>query len=78
MNGVILNCHFFCVEEIEFDIDPGEVDEKRKAESLLEFMAQVGQILEKNVILTDENTQESVLFRHDSDAHKIKYNPIGE
>jgi len=77
VGGTILCCHFFWQEDIEFDIDPREVDEQRKAEGLFDFMAQVGRLLGKDVILTPENMQEIVLVRFDSRANTISQEFVG-
>lgn len=42
VEGAILNCHFFWMEEIEFDLLPNEVDTEEKAEAILEFMKRLG------------------------------------
>ena len=49
---VILNCHFFTEEEIEFDIDPREIVSAVQSEQVLAFMRQVGNLLnfEKNAV----------------------------
>lgn len=49
-----VNSHFFGPEEIEFDLDPSELTEA-SFESLCGFMGFIGELLGKNVFLTEEN-----------------------
>ncbi|MCP9493400.1 MAG: hypothetical protein MSG64_02985 [Pyrinomonadaceae bacterium MAG19_C2-C3] len=72
VDGVVLNCHFFWVEDIEFDISPNEVDTENKAVSVFEFMTQVGRVLQKEVVLTPENMQEHVHARYNLKTDKIE------
>ena len=65
-----LNCHFFCVEEIEFDLDPGEM----KAEllgPLLDFLMLLGTTCSKPVILSMENMPEAAILRFDPEANQV-------
>ncbi len=68
-----MNCHFFCVEEIELDLLPNEVDTEEKAEAVFEFMAEVGRMLMREVVLTPENGQEHVIVRYDPKTNKTAY-----
>lgn len=61
--GILANCHFFTTEEIEFDIDPREVQGQQQLNALLEFMRCLAQATDKDVVLTAENTREIVVFR---------------
>ena len=65
LNGVTVNCHFFLSEEIELDIDPGEVDNEGKANIVFGFMSNVGRVLNKEVILTPENAEEQPIFKYE-------------
>jgi hypothetical protein len=53
-NGVGFNCHFFDRDEIEFDIDPREVTDAGKAETVEGFMTLLGTVTGKAVVLTEE------------------------
>jgi hypothetical protein len=66
-----LHCHFFCTEEIEFDLDPSEVSDAKAFEKLVGFMIDIGDVLAKDVILTGENMQSNVLLRYDATLRKI-------
>ena len=63
LSGLLLNCHFFCLDQIEFDIAPSEVTEEAKFEGLICFMNDLSNELRKMVVLTPENVAEVVLFR---------------
>lgn len=65
LGGITLNAHFFCVEQIELDLDPREVQSEERAKALFEFMRGVGQALNKPVRLTPENLSDYVLFEYD-------------
>ena len=71
--SVILNCHFFTEEEIEFDLDPREITSEFQAEQVFTFMRQLGDLLKKEVILTPENYQSYVIFKFSPSVGKIQY-----
>ena len=75
VEGVRLNCHFFWIEDIELDLLPNEVDTETKAEAIFRFMMEVGQLLEKEVILTPENGREFVIVRYNPKLNEIEYIP---
>jgi hypothetical protein len=49
-----LNCHFFCEEEIEFDMRPQDVD-AASFPQLVGFLTAIGTALQRNVFVTYEN-----------------------
>jgi hypothetical protein len=75
VGSVILNCHFFTDEEIEFDLDPREIQNERQAEQIFAFMRQIGQILNKEVVLTPENLQDAPIFKFLPSDGKVQYIP---
>lgn len=75
VDSVILNCHFFTDEEIEFDIDPREILSERQAEAIFTFMRQIGQTLNKEVVLTPENLQDAPIFKFLPSVGEIQYIP---
>lgn len=75
VNGIPLNCHFFDEAEIEFDLDPRDVDTESKLDELFEFMTELGRLLEKPVLLTPENTHSTHLFRFDPVSQMIEHRP---
>ncbi len=61
-NLVQINCHFFCEEEIEMDIDPREVRDEGAFQSLLHFLRVVSATLKRDVRVTYENSPEDEIF----------------
>ena len=68
LDGVTVNCHFFLPEEIELDIDPRDIDNEGKAKIVFGFMSNVGSVLNKEIILTPENTEEQPIFKYEPGA----------
>jgi hypothetical protein len=63
LGEVILCCHFFSEEEIEFDLNPNAVTDIRKAEEVLNFMRGLAGATGKDVILTPENMRKRAMLR---------------
>lgn len=55
IDDIIINTHFFTVDEIEFDIEPEEINSVDNYEKVLSFMNEISRILNKQLILTGEN-----------------------
>lgn len=72
LGNIIINTHFFCIDEIEFDIDPKEINTIFDFEKVLNFMNQISLILNKPVILTGENQREFPLIKVDFSKKLIK------
>jgi len=53
--GAIINCHFFNDNEIEFDVNPKELNSSAKRSAVIEFMQFMSNLNNKNVTLTPEN-----------------------
>lgn len=62
LEGMQLNCHFFTAEQIEFDLDPRQVTTEARYEALLRFIVDLGHVLGRRLILTEENAPEAVWF----------------
>jgi len=75
-SDVLATCHFFTVEEIEFDIDPREVKGQQELDALFEFMRLLAHAINKDVVLTPENMSEIVIFRVRPDG-AIEYQEFG-
>ncbi len=63
-----LNCHFFTEEQIEFDLDPCDVDGPAEADRLVGFMDALGRATAKEVRLTAENVPNEVIARYDPNS----------
>ena len=61
--GVIVNCHFFIEEELEFDIDPKQIKCDATYNSLLEFIRRLKVIFERDVLLTEEGDSDAILIQ---------------
>jgi hypothetical protein len=64
VEGVILHCHFFWHKEVEFDLDPRQVDSKQKEQGITGFMRALGRLLDKEVVLTPENLETNPFLRY--------------
>lgn len=71
INYVLINCHFFSEDVIEVDIDPKEVKSKTEAIVVFEFMKNLSRILDKQSILSGENSPEFPLVRVNPDGTLI-------
>jgi hypothetical protein len=73
LDGIVINCHFFTDEEIEFDIDPREINSEEKMRQVFEFMRRLGRMFQKNVILTPENAQELIIFKYELKTDMVRH-----
>lgn len=58
-----LHCYCYAYEEIEFDVDPRNMNNEQQISRLLDFMRLVGTVLNKEIVLTPENMPNRPLFR---------------
>jgi hypothetical protein len=76
LEGLTANCHFYVCESefspIEFDFDPREMQSPDSMIKALQFMSKIGDGLNKDVFLTEENSETSVLLSYSS-KNKIYY-----
>ncbi len=63
LGGLQLVSHFFVPSEIEFDLDPQDVTRDEQVGRLLAFMRDLGDLLDKPVVLTPESTPDDILIR---------------
>ncbi|PXY46085.1 hypothetical protein [Flavobacterium hydrophilum] len=63
IDDIIINTHFFTINEIEFDIEPEEISSVEDYEKVLSFMNEISQVLNKQLILTGENQIQFPLVR---------------
>lgn len=81
--GITANCHFFVLENdpspIEFDLDPREINSPYGIRCVLEFISKLGDELNKNVNLTEENSENMVLLSYSPSKKMFFYlSSIGE
>ena len=60
-----MNCHFFLPDQIEFDIDPKEINSIEDYEKIENFIVVVSKTLENQVTLTGENSPQFPLVKID-------------
>ena len=77
VGGVLVNCHFFAVDEIEFDLDPADVRDPSRLDGLFAFMKGLANAVGKDVLLTPENMREIAIFRCRPGAEQIEHVPFG-
>jgi hypothetical protein len=68
---MVINCHFFQDDEIEFDLDPCEVTDATKAEALAVFMRALGDTTGRVVVLTGDNTKDQIIAQYSSEAGEV-------
>lgn len=73
VESLVLNCHFFCVEEIELDIDPELLTSQADLINVLCFITRLGKALAKDVALADENAPDSIWFRYDANLDELAF-----
>ncbi len=62
VKGIIFKCHFFLEGEIEFDLWPDQIKSNLELKILIGFMKSISTALNKEVILTTENTPSNILI----------------
>lgn len=65
LGQIKVNCYFFLSEQIEFDIDPKEVNSLSDFELIEKFMTSISDKLQEQITLTAENNPEFPLFKVD-------------
>ncbi|MCC2545515.1 hypothetical protein LJY25_03595 [Hymenobacter sp. BT175] len=63
LGTVKLHCLFYSETEIEQDLDPREIRTPADHEQVLAYLVDLSILLGKEVILTDENSEQAVWFR---------------
>lgn len=72
IGGVLLACHFFTPEEVEFDFVPNGLSEESLRE-LLRFMARLGDVTRKRVVMTPENARELPIYAYDPITGRMEW-----
>ena len=73
LGKVVLNCHFFTVDELELDIDPKQVTSNHAFDAVFQALTDIGKTLKKDVILTDENAPTSEWLRYEATSGTLKF-----
>jgi hypothetical protein len=72
-----LNCHFFIEEEVEFDLDPRDVDGPAEADRLAQFITTLGRATSKEVRLTPENEPDAIIAHYGPDTEQVVWTRAG-
>ena len=75
IEGVVVVCHFFTADEIEFDIVPQDVRGPAQLAALQSFMAELGRVTSRVVSLTPENAPHMPILEFDPLAEAFRYVP---
>ncbi|UWP91202.1 hypothetical protein K3X13_08845 [Aliiroseovarius crassostreae] len=70
-----INCHFFTLDEIEMDIDPKQVSDQSGFDCVLSFLRDLGRALNRNAVLTEESSPQSVWFSYDASHDTLTSSP---
>ena len=73
VSGMQVNCHFFCEEEIELDLNPREVTDEARFGAVIGLLENLGRLVGKRVILTYENAQDAVVLEYDPKGDRVRY-----
>jgi hypothetical protein len=76
LDDIKVNTHFFSNLEIENDITPTEVNSFEDHKKLLKYLIEVSKLLTKTIILTAENSTETILLQVDGDEITFPRNKI--
>jgi hypothetical protein len=66
LGEIRLNCYFFLKDQIEFDLDPKEVNSIEDFELIENFMVDVSKSIDNQISLTDEDNTKFPLVKIDS------------
>lgn len=72
ISGLHVNCHFFALEEIEFDLDPADVMDADRLEAVIRFMSGLASAAGKDVLLTAENVRDAVILRCRPSSERVE------
>ena len=70
-----LNCFFFAANEIDFDLLPEDVQGQGALEALLSFIAVLGRLTQKVVVLSAEGLPDTPILRFDPVSDAVSYLP---
>lgn len=73
---VTLNCHFFDESEIEFDLDPRDLQGPKDLDALVGFLRVLASATALDVMLTPENDPDHAILYVDSDDLSVDHTPL--
>jgi hypothetical protein len=75
VSGISVCTHFFSPGELEFDVDPREVNDTTRLEALSEFVSRLGKTLERAVVLSHENRSQHPIATYSPGTRRFSYPP---
>ena len=72
VGDVEICCHFFVEDQVELDFWPNDVGEP-ELKLLLEFMADLGDLVGKRVIMTPESDPQNPIFEYEPKKRKVTW-----
>jgi hypothetical protein len=76
VRDVSIHCHFFLEEEIEFDVNPREIESEAQEDAVVEFMRGLSTTLGRQVVLTMEGAPDWVYLRIEPGQYEPEYTPV--
>lgn len=71
----VLVFYFNAISEVDFDVDVSGLSTREAAEDILDFMKDIGRVLQKPVILTPEMSYQTLIFRYNPLTDELIFNP---
>lgn len=68
-----LHCYFFTPDQIEFDLDPRDIQNDDRLTRLLDFIHHIGNLLQKPIVLTPESVETIYYFSFDPGTGKDEW-----
>ena len=72
LDKIQVNCHFFLGDQIEFDLDPKEINSIEDFELVEKFMLEISKSVDNQITLTYENDTKFPLIKIDSNREVNK------
>ena len=76
VGGIVVACHFFTTDEIEFDISPREVTSQAALDGLLGFLRLVGDTLGRAVIMSYESDEQHPFITYEPSRREFQYHEV--
>ncbi len=72
VGGGVVNCHFFDDNELELDFSPNDYQTEESWNALSSFLQGLADAMQREVLVTAENTQECVRIRYQPQQNETK------
>ena len=74
----VVRCHFRGVQQIELELDPAEVGDPDALEALVRFMAWLGRVLERTVLLAPDDAPERPILEYVDATRRVRFHAAAE